>query len=76
MIRSSAAFFYKEDRMQIGETVLSGAPHPGTELEVMETPAGFYIGFREKSGQPYSRETIYMTEGEANFIHGVIRGYN
>ena len=46
--------------MMKGETVLSGAPHPGTELEVMESPAGYYLGYRDDDGLPYSRETQYM----------------
>ena len=42
------------------ETVLKGAEHPGTELEVLESPAGFYLGFRDKDGAPYSRESGYF----------------
>lgn len=45
-----------------GETVLTGGAHPGTELEVMVSPAGFYLGFRDKDGMPYSRETVYFQE--------------
>ncbi len=43
-----------------GETVLTGGEHPGTELEVLQSPAGYYLGFRDKDGAPYSRETHYM----------------
>lgn len=43
-----------------GETVLSGAPHPGTKLEVMYSPAGWYLGFRDANGAPYSRESHYF----------------
>jgi hypothetical protein len=46
--------------MMKGETVLSGAPHPGTELEVMESVGGFYLGFRDTDGAPYTRETQYF----------------
>jgi hypothetical protein len=43
-----------------GETVFSGAPHPGTELEILSTPAGYYLGFRDEEGFPYSRESQYF----------------
>lgn len=43
-----------------GETVLAGAPHPQTKLQVMESPAGFYIGFADEDGAPYTRETVYF----------------
>jgi hypothetical protein len=43
-----------------GETVLTGAPHPGTELQVMSSGAGFYLGYRDKDGMPYSRESDYF----------------
>ena len=46
--------------MMHGETVLSGARHPGTALEVMESEAGCYLGFRGKDGFPYSRESVYF----------------
>lgn len=46
--------------MMKGETVLSGAPHPGTKMEIMESGAGYYLGFRTKKGEPYTRETHYM----------------
>ena len=45
-----------------GETVVTGAPNPGTDPEIMSTPAGFYIGYRDEHGLPYSRETDYTTE--------------
>lgn len=48
-----------------GETVASGAPHPGTDLRVLQSPAGFYLGYLDRDGLPYSRETRYMTEGKA-----------
>jgi hypothetical protein len=56
-----------------GETVLSGGEHPGTELEIMESPAGWYLGFRDKDGAPYSRETEYMTETSAFLMYRAIR---
>jgi hypothetical protein len=53
--------------MMFPETVCAGAPHPGTEPEVMSTPAGYYIGFRDEDGLPYSRETGYFaTASEAD----------
>jgi len=56
-----------------GETVLSGGQHPGTDLVVCETAAGFYLGFRNPDGSPYSRETAYMTERMARAIYELIR---
>jgi hypothetical protein len=50
--------------MLTGETVLSGAEHPGTALEVMESGAGFYLGFPDEHGAPYSRESIYFATKE------------
>jgi len=47
------------------ETVLSGAKHPGTELEVIHSRAGFYLGFRSKDGSIYTRETAYLTRVKA-----------
>jgi len=52
--------------MSFAETVCAGAQHPGTEPEVLSTPAGYYIGYRDEDGLPYSRETNYFaTESEA-----------
>lgn len=42
------------------ETVFSGAEHPGTKPEVLESHQGFYVGFRDKHGLPHSRETAYF----------------
>lgn len=56
-----------------GETVLTGGQHPETDLEVMKTSAGFYLGFRTTNGNPYSRETEYMTERMARAIFELIR---
>ena len=58
-----------------GETVLSGGKHPNTPLEVLESGAGFYLGFKTQSGAPYSRETVYMTEFAAHLLLKTIRGY-
>jgi len=46
------------------ETVLSGAEHPGTELLILSSPAGYYIGFLCKDGMPYSRESRYFEHFE------------
>jgi hypothetical protein len=50
--------------MMAGETVFTGAPHPGTELEVLYSSA-YYLGFRDEFGMPYSRESIYFGSREA-----------
>jgi hypothetical protein len=52
-----------------GETVLSGASHPGTVLRVLKSAAGFYLGFRDDDGFPYSRESVYFaSEAEATAL--------
>lgn len=56
-----------------GETVLTGGKHPGTDLVVIKSTGGFYLGFRTEYGDPYSRETAYMTERMARAIYEVIR---
>jgi hypothetical protein len=45
-----------------GETVMSGAdlPYPRARPKVLSSAAGFFIGFEEAHGSPYSRETEYM----------------
>ncbi len=56
-----------------GETVLSGAPHPGTDLKVLESPAGFYLGYLDEHGLPYSRETLYLTKDVAEKLLPLLR---
>ena len=56
-----------------GETVLSGAQHPGTELKVMSSNAGYYLGYRDEDGLPYSRETVYMSFETAEHMLKLIR---
>ncbi len=56
-----------------GETVLSGASHPGTKLEVLSSNAGYYLGYRDEDGIPYSRETMYMSEATATHMIELIR---
>ena len=56
-----------------GETVLSGAQHPGTELEVLSSGAGYYLGYRDEDGAPYSRETSYMSAETATHMLKLIR---
>jgi len=56
-----------------GETVLSGAKHPGTKPEVMYSPHGYYVGFKDKDGTPYSRETDYINEDAATLILQLLR---
>lgn len=41
-----------------GETVGLGAPHPGTPLQVCDSAAGYYIGYLDPDGTPYSRESV------------------
>ena len=55
-----------------GETIMSGANGGkfGTEgvskLQVMSSPAGYYLGTETTEGHPYSRETCYFgSESEA-----------
>lgn len=55
------------------ETVLSGADHPGTEIKVLSTPAGYYLGFLDKDGSPYSRETEYMPLEQAQLMLHLMR---
>lgn len=55
------------------ETVLSGAEHPGSKLTILESPAGFYLGFLDADGQPYTRETVYMTEQQAQAVLSFFR---
>lgn len=54
-----------------GETVLSGAPHPGTPLLILQSGAGYYLGYLDTDGAPYSRETVYF--GDYNSAAQVIR---
>ena len=62
------------------ETVLTGAAHPGTELQLLqdlrvhlESAGGYYLGFLTRDGQPYSRETDYMTYSDAKVMFEFIR---
>lgn len=43
-----------------GETILTGAQHPGTELQTLSSGAGYYVGYLSADGSPYSRESIYF----------------
>ena len=42
------------------ETVIGGAKHPGTIMSVMASNAGYYIGFTDEDGCPYTRESSYF----------------
>jgi hypothetical protein len=55
------------------ETVLTGAEHPGTELQILESAGGHYLGFLDREGAPYSRETDYMTKADAEIMLSWIR---
>lgn len=60
--------------MFIGETILSGSEHPGTPPMVLSSPAGYYIGFKDKDGSPWTRETLYFkTFEEANDWFRMVR---
>jgi len=49
-----------------GETVHLGAPHPNTPLRVCHSAAGYYIGYLDTDGSPYSRESVgYYGTSEA-----------
>jgi len=55
------------------ETVLTGAAHPGTELQILESPGGYYLGFLNRDGGHYSRETIYLTYADAAAMLEMVR---
>lgn len=48
-----------------GETVLSGATDPGTPMRVLCSPAGWYVGYTDYYGHPYTRETVYLPSRSA-----------
>ena len=56
------------------ETVLGGGKHTGTALKVMKSNAGYYVGFADKNGAPYSRESRYFnTQKGAASLLGAMR---
>ena len=55
------------------ETVLTGAAHPGTELQVLQSAGGYYLGFLDRDGAPYSRETDYMGYSDAEVMYEMVR---
>ena len=58
-----------------GETVLSGGEHPGTQLQVLSSGAGYYLGFTDKDGLPYSRESVYFGDrASAELVLSYLRG--
>ena len=44
-----------------GECVTTGAPLPfeGAMPQICQSPAGFYVGYTDREGMPYSRESGY-----------------
>jgi len=48
-----------------GETVATGAQAPGTNIQVLQSAAGYYIGYLDEEGYPYSRESGYYATKEA-----------
>ena len=50
--------------MIFAETVIAGAPDPGTPPKVLSSPAGYYVGYCDSDGLPYSRETEYFESQE------------
>ena len=60
--------------MYKGETVLSGGKHPGTDLKVIKSYHGWYVGFLDSNGEPYSRESKYFnTKKGAESLLGALR---
>ena len=57
-------FYGRRENVFDGETVASGAKHPGTKLSVLQSAAGFYIGYLSEDGFPYSRESGYFATAE------------
>lgn len=57
-------FYGRRKSVFDGETVASGAKHPGTKLSVLQSAAGFYIGYLSEDGFPYSRESGYFATAE------------
>ena len=57
-------FYGRRENVFDGETVASGAKHPGTKLSVLQSAAGFYIGYLSEDGCPYSRESGYFATAE------------
>lgn len=49
-----------------GETVASGAPLPyeGAELTVLQSAAGYFVGYEDADGSPWSRESRYYRSYE------------
>lgn len=48
-----------------GETVRHGADHPGTPIKILQSAAGYYVGYLDGDGMPYSRESeYYLTRQE------------
>jgi len=42
-------------------TTGAGLPHPGALPQVMNSAAGYYIGYQTSEGEPWSRETGYYS---------------
>ena len=61
--------------MMKGETVLSGAAHPGTEMKVLYSANGYFLGFTSEAGYtPYTRETHYFKDrGSAQLVLDTFR---
>ena len=45
-----------------GETVRTGAEWPGTPLRILQSNAGWYLGYLDRFGEPYTRETHYYPD--------------
>ena len=50
-----------------GECVTTGAPLPyeGAMPQICESGGGFYVGYLDKDGLPYSRESDYYRSRDA-----------
>jgi hypothetical protein len=58
-----------------GETVRLGAPHPYEDAmpKIMQSAAGFYVGYSCEDGSPYSRESGYYPSREA-VVEAMLKG--
>ena len=58
-----------------GETVRLGAEYPyeGAMPEIMNSAAGYYVGYRCEDGGPYSRESGYYPSHEAA-VEAMVKG--
>jgi len=52
--------------VMMGETVETGAEIPkGSVLSVMRSAAGYFLGYEDEDGSPYTRESGYFQSSES-----------